>query len=33
VGCPSADYPDVYTDVAYYKDWIERQIRKGKEEL
>jgi len=32
-GCASPNYPAVYTDVAYYKEWIEGQIRKVKDEL
>ncbi|GFG30450.1 hypothetical protein Cfor_06734, partial [Coptotermes formosanus] len=31
--CASTEHPDVYTDVAYYKKWINRQISKGKDEL
>jgi trypsin len=25
-GCVLPNYPGVYADVVYYKDWIERQL-------
>jgi len=32
-GCALPNYPGVYADVVYYKDWIERQLLKSKEEF
>jgi len=31
--CASPNYPGVYTDVAYYKEWVEGHLRKSKKEL
>lgn len=28
-GCAREDYPGVYTDVAYYRSWIEERITVG----
>ena len=32
-GCALPNYPGVYTDVVYYKEWIEKQLLKSKEEF
>jgi secreted trypsin-like serine protease len=31
--CASTKHPDLYTDVAYYKEWIERHLIMSKGEL
>ncbi|XP_023171155.2 trypsin beta-like [Drosophila hydei] len=30
IGCARMEYPGVYTDVSYYKDWIQKQLRTRK---
>merc|ERR1712173_250989 len=30
-GCAQADYPDVFTDVAVYRTWIDGELRKKRE--
>lgn len=32
-GCALPNYPGVYADVVYYKEWIESQLLKSKEEF
>jgi len=32
-GCSVPNKPGVYADVAFYNEWIEGKLRKGKDEL